>query len=221
MNKLLLLSFLLTLLAFYSNAQIRKGSLYLGSSLNFNSKEQESSNTSSEIKAFYISPAIGIAVKENLIAGILINYGHQKTEQLNGSNGNTIKYENIGGGFFARRYFSVANKFFLFGQGDAMYNKHEFEQKFTIGGGTPFISTEGWNAQLNFTPGLSYNLFRSLHLETSFGNFLGLSYQKETRTETGFGSPLLTESKGFSLQSSLSNSNFLNVGLRFIIPKKK
>lgn len=181
-------------------------------------EQERSSSPAQETKAVVISPVIGIALKENVVGGLIINYGRQKTEFGSTSFND---YKTIGGGVFIRRYHSVASKLYLFGQVDAVYNDNESDQTTST---SPLyrVATKGWNGGINLSPGLSYNVFKSLHLETSFNSLIGLSYSKNTQTETGgFGNPVVTENKGFSISSSVSNSNFLNVGVRFIIPKKK
>lgn len=225
---------LLTATAFFcfsSFAQIKKGSVYLGGDVSLtNIKFERSSMPSSPnvpgngtVKGIVISPAIGIAIKDNLIAGADITYQNNKTENYYSAPG-TTESKGAGAGVFIRRYFPVASQFYFFGQARVGYANRNFEQISTSGLATYDTEEKTWNMLGGLYPGLSYNVTKSFYLEMGLNNLLQIGYEKTDRTETQTYNSTTTKSsltqKGFFIQSSLSNSTSLNVGVRFIFPKK-
>jgi hypothetical protein len=222
MRKLYFVTIALVCFSFLSNAQIRKGSVYLGGDLGYSSQKEErlnptpgGTNNESEQKGVSFSPSIGVAVKENVFAGIDLSYSNTKGENLG-----TTNYKNkvLGAGVFLRRYFPVANKFYLFGQIRLGYYDREYDQNYNFNADRTL--EKGWGIQAGLYPGLSYNIYKSLYLEMGLNNLLQAGYESLDITRTsGFGNTSSSERKSFSIGSSLSNSS-LTVGLRFILPKK-
>src|SRR5690349_3813289 len=94
-----------------ASAQISKGSLFLGGNLFFSTQKNEDAKFTNT--AFSVNPAIGKAIRENLILGIDLTYLNQQTKS-NDSTRSTEQY--AGAGFFARKYASIGKGFYLFGQ---------------------------------------------------------------------------------------------------------
>ena len=95
------------------NAQISKGSVFLGGSLTFIS-------ASGTKPVLYISPALGKVSSDNTVIGVLINY-------TSGSPYSNYSFSNYGGGFFARKYKPLGKSLYLFGQGQLTYNLIKWE----------------------------------------------------------------------------------------------
>ena len=100
MGKLFTLIVIAVLTSSSIYAQISKGSILLGGGIGYSNQEnkQEGSTVESKTSNFYISPAIGIAIKENLIVGGDLSFSNQMQE--NGSNETTTKY--YGAGIYMR-----------------------------------------------------------------------------------------------------------------------
>jgi hypothetical protein len=221
MRKIYFLTIALVCFSFLSNAQIRKGSFYLGGDIGYSSQKEErinpagGMNNEGEQKSISFSPSIGMAVKENVFAGIDFTYANNESENLSSSN--NYKTKALGAGIFLRRYFPVANRFYLFGQVRLGYLDRESDMTSTFNADR--TQEDSWSLQAGLFPGLSYNIYKSLYLEMGLNNLLQIGYENIDRTETRtFGGTFSTERKSFFLQSSLANSG-LNIGVRFILPK--
>ncbi|RYF85945.1 MAG: autotransporter domain-containing protein [Chitinophagaceae bacterium] len=223
MRKFYFLAIASVCFSFLSQAQIRKGSVYLGGDINISSQKEEQlmpmpGGTNSEGKNtfIYIGPAVGIAIKENVFAGVDFLYGKSDSKYLNSPN--SSKVSALAGGIFIRRYFPLANKFYLFGQVRLGYQKRNEDQTSLVN--SDRIEEDSWSVQANLFPGLSYNVYKSLYFEMGLNNLLQLGYLHTDRTQTSaLGGSISTESKTFNLQSDLSG-NSLNIGVRFVLPKK-
>ena len=223
MRKIYALTIALVCFSFLSQAQIRKGSIYFGGDINYTSQKEEvlnstpgGANNEGKVNFTTFSPAIGIAVEENVFAGIDFTYSNSEAE--NSSLSNNYKNKSIGAGVFVRRYFPVANKFYLFGQVRLGYYNRDYNQTSMFSSET--TQEDSWGLQAGIVPGLSYNVYKSLYLELGLNNLLQIQYENTDRTRTfGGGGRSSSEIKNFSVGSSLSNSP-LNIGVRFILPKK-
>lgn len=219
MKKITLLSLAVILFASITNAQITKGSTYLGGSVGGGSSRIEDSNFPAEGKSsgFSINPAMGVAIKNNLIAGINLDYTHGKDENFNGNQDN--KRNGYGGGVFLRKYYPLSKLFYVFGETNVgyFYQKRQYLQ-------TPGYSYTGVNKQnsvsLSLFPGLAIHVIKSFYLETAFSNLLQIGYAISNSTTDYLGTATTRKQKDFSIQSSLTNGSYLNIGVRFIIPKK-
>jgi hypothetical protein len=81
MKKISVFSFAI-LFASVASAQISKGSLFLGGNISTASSKVELPNgQEQEQKGFMISPAIGTAIKNNLIVGVDLTYSKYESEQ--------------------------------------------------------------------------------------------------------------------------------------------
>ena len=228
MRKTAILTIGLACFTFVSNAQISKGSLYLGGSIGYSKTSEERTATSptipntGELKNLVVSPAIGIAVKQNFIAGINFNYGKGTQNYFAGNNS---KYDSkvVGGGVFLRRYYPVATRFYAYGELGAGYANVSNTQESNYGTGIfTGYQSKGWSVGASVSPGITYNVTKALFLEMEFANLLQLSYGKATQTEKSSptATPYVTTRKSFDFNTSLTSSSNLNVGVRFIIPKK-
>lgn len=195
-------------------AQISKGSVLLGGGIGYNSQEnkQEGSTIENKTSNFYVSPAIGIAVKENLIVGGDLSFSSQMQE--NGSNETTNKY--YGAGIYMRKYLPIANRFYIFGQGRVGANIFDGETT----QGTDYISTnKGYNVNVGIYPGISFQMNKKLHLETGFNNLVYVQYENGKIKTQSLGNMSNVTSKSFSVNSSLNNMSGLYVGFRLLLAR--
>jgi len=201
------------LFASVASAQISKGSLFLGGQISGYKKETEfGMNNNQESKGFTFSPAIGTAIKQNLILGVDFTYGSSESE----FSGNTQQdNKSIGGGVFVRKYVPLGKRFYFFGQARAGYLNNDSEQT----QGNVKTVNESNRIDLSLYPGVSFALTKAFHIEAGFNNLALISYEKGESIQTGpFSQPVVNEnsSLGFSTNVGASNITF---GFRFIIPR--
>jgi hypothetical protein len=202
-----------------SKAQISKGSIYLGGAISYaNSKEDfDGTAPDGKIKALSINPAVGIAIKENLVVGLNLNYISFETSNYQGMY--EIDGDGFGAGLFARKYFPVAKRFFVFGEANAGFSGFDTKQTSPFSNET--VERDTKTIEANLYPGVAYNLTGSLYLEAAFAGLFSISYSTDKETYKNQFSSSTNTTKEFAIQSSLSNSAPLSIGVRFIIPKKK
>src|SRR5690349_20026441 len=81
--------FLLFFLPFLLTAQIKKGSPLPGGTVGFNTGKTSSYNfidnstTTSKRKEYQLNPSLGLAIRDNFILGLGINYGEEVTNSTN------------------------------------------------------------------------------------------------------------------------------------------
>jgi hypothetical protein len=205
-----LLITLLVLTSFSASAQINKGSIYLGGNLNF----YTSKNNSQKSSNFSVSPAFGFAVRENLIVGLDVIYGHAETRYENGR-GEWIQ-RNAGGGLFLRKYAPLGKGFYLFGQGrvGASFTNHQYE------GANANDDGKGFGIDLSIFPGIAYSVNKKLQLELGLPNVFNVSYGNTKYTPHSGGASY--KNTGFSASSSVSSfANSLTVGVRLFLQKTR
>jgi hypothetical protein len=210
--------FILLFIAAYttSQAQIKKGSLFLGGDLSLstvNAKNANDENTTRQ-NSFNISPVAGIAVKDNFIAGVSLNAGFSENKNPYQA---TQKGNSFGAGVFARHYKNIGKSgFYVFVQNSlgAGYGEQRYEKTPDINNDPEKVKT--FSAYLNLYPGLSYAVSRKLHLEAGFNNLLYLNYSHD---KNEYWNTATTKANRFYLGTSLNNLSSLYVGFRVLIGK--
>ncbi len=215
-----LLFFLLFIIAASTTtqAQITKGSTLLGGNLSFGQVKLNSDIAAAETKSsgFNISPAIGIAIKDNLVVGVELGYSTGKQKQVS-SNQTILNIKNQGftTGVFIRKYKQLAKSdFYLFGESSLKYSN--MKQERTEQSPDEFISKTN-NVNLSIKPGLSYAVNKRLHLELGLNNLLSAEYSS-TRQTVNQGNAV--KQSGFSASANISNiTNNISFGVRFLLAK--
>jgi hypothetical protein len=203
-----------------SQAQINKGSVLLGGSIGFNqikSKGDASITSTSKTTTTAISPAVGVALKENLVAGVRFNY--TKYKQRNNYDAMTTNYlntdiKNYGGGIFLRGYVPVINRLYVFGEGYASYTIDRETSTQGYYNSKNERKIKGWNTGLSFTPGISYGVSKKLQIEGGFNSLFSVNYAKSKTTYSG---TQTATSESFSGGISQDNESMFFVGFRFVI----
>lgn len=217
-----LFSCLLLFFAFNSYAQVDfpKGSLLLGGSIGYNNaKSGNASLYESKGYSFSVLPAIGLAIKENLFAGVSVGYIHSNTKILNSSSGATDSgtLNNYFYGLFLRKYKPLKYGFSIFLQGDlAGYSIKDVSR-----GNTQPTETiqKSKGVELSLTPGISYNISSRFQLESGFNKIVSVTYGeiKTIRSD----SPI-NKTRLFSATANLNNfGSQLFFGFRFLLQKKQ
>lgn len=225
--KKILLSSLAVFIVFLSQAQqsqqapqsqIKKGTVFIGGSTSF-SKQSPSNNDPNNYyqKSTYINffPTIGWAIKDNLVFGVMLGYGYQKTSQ---APVDTLysKNQTYSAGVFLRKYKYLGSGFSLFGQGNLFYTYG----KTTNYNGSQYDQTySSYTFGLNFNPGVAYRINSHWQIETSLPNLGYINYGHQ-RISNGLLPPTSDQpsaSNTFNIGSSLSGIYQFAVGVQYII----
>jgi hypothetical protein len=206
-----------------ANAQISKGSTFLGGSVSYNTGESENENNTqykSESTSFGIRPQFGKAIATNKILGLFVNYGGSKFEQSSGNVTTVDKTQTYGGGIFLRNYYTLSPRFYLFGEaglGVTSSNRERTSNSIL----TSEDNTTG--ISLTITPGISFAAGKKLHLEASLNNLFSMDYSASKSKYYDNSGVLTSSNKGTSFNAAANASGFsqISVGLRWILPSKQ
>ena len=130
MRKIILAIITVSIFIFSANAQIKKGSIFLGGDIGGSAQNTKSgSETINKQNNINISPVAGKAIKDNLVLGVTAGFGVYKNEN---SNVNNNKYNNnfYNAGVFLRKYKNIGTGgFYLFIQGGLGGGYYKYKQK--------------------------------------------------------------------------------------------
>lgn len=215
MKKILLISttFYISII---SSSQLSKGTQLFGGDLwGFYQRLELNSGAEYANKGFFISPMFGVATRQNFIQGAYVQIGF--TDYQINSNSGQQNSNNLGVGYFLRKYSVIKNNFYGFLQvnGGVVHQRTTYEYP---GSENSYRQTV---IGVDLSPGLSYKLSKKLHLETGLRQIASISYQvsknisiNQNITETG-------RSKQVSIASSLDNfSSNLFFGFRLLLEKR-
>jgi len=218
MKKTLLAILAVSLFVYSANAQIKKGSVFLGGDISGSTQKTKSNDViTNKQSGINILPVFGKAIKDNLVLGINAGFGIYDNEHPTGDNTN-FDANSYNVGVFLRKYKNVGTSgFYLFVQGGL--GAHYMIQKQEGGSYLPsFDELKRTSIGLSAYPGLSYAVSKKLHLETGFNNLLSMNYFHEKRQASNPGS--ITKTNGFSVASSLNNAtSALYLGFRLLLGK--
>lgn len=226
-QKLLLSFFFVCTLLTTSYAQINKGATWLGSNISFNQNKDYPNQQLVERKTRSLSvmPALGLAIKDNLVVGIFGKYADTNKENDGGYVERNEK--SYGGGLFVRRYIPVLKRFYIFGEGRVGYFAFKEDQKWSVTDISGSGSTKGWETSLNITPGISYGITKNVQLEAGFVSLFNATYRNSKSTSTThytqFPQIINSENttRSFSAGVNLENVSELFIGVRFLINNNK
>jgi hypothetical protein len=193
----------------YAHAQISKGSLFLGGRVQYSTLKHETTSSPDQSNTSYltISPAIGTAIKENLILGVELDYRRTK-EAAN--NVDTRNEKNYGGALFLRQYLLLGKNFYFFGQGNTGVSvfKNEYPTN-------PLVDNKGYRISLGVYPGISYAVNNKIHIESGLNNIVFIDYTSSKSVPVAGQE---SKSTSFNVGTSLSSPISFNIGIRFILP---
>lgn len=220
MKRKLLFVFTLTCFTVAVQAQIGKGSVLLGGDVGFSTQKTkpiESVPDTRKLNGFYISPTVGVAVRNNLVVGGSLSFRTQSEKRE--ANDYSSKLTGYGAGVFVRKYKPIGSSgFYVFGQAGLQFAYLDQELK---SNGSPILQkSKITNISINVYPGISYAVSKRFHLESGFNNLLSLGYTREKSLLESPGAVSGYTSNGFSLSSSLSNAqSAFYVGFRVLLAK--
>lgn len=212
-NYTLLTCSLLTIASF-TQAQIKKGSVLLGGSIHYsNSTGEEIPDIGKDkVRSISIGPAIGYALKDNLVLGLRIGYSNGK------SNLDTRNFKASGyyGNAFLRRYWNITSKFYAFANAEAGYGRST--GKLTQKDNLIYVSrNKSWNVNASISPGIAYSVNKKIMLESTFLPLLNVQYGKSTNKQTDLNYVSHSSSEQFQANSSLTNGQTFSLGVRFLL----
>jgi hypothetical protein len=178
MRKSLLIVFLLVfLVSAKTTAQLSKGSIWLGGSLNFSSTSNQESATTPEAKSssITISPYVGIALSETSVAGMTLNFREVKQSDFAPFNRHEEYY---GAGLFYRNYKNLGKNFYLFANGDLSYTHGRKVQWYRLDR-SDVLKARIHTVKLAVYPGIAYAVSRRLHVELMIPDFIAVIVNDE------------------------------------------
>lgn len=168
-----------------SNAQIAKGTVYLSGSVGYSQEETNNGNLKTE--NFNVLPTAGFFVAPNFAVGLGVGYQTEKTTAVSTTtignvttvNSSVEKYPAFVVAPFARKYWTLSDKLYFFGQlaVPMQFGKAETENSSVSTNGTTTVSTstsaESKYTQVGVTvkPGLDYFLNKNWTIEATIGEF--------------------------------------------------
>jgi hypothetical protein len=204
----------------FVNAQVKKGDILLGGNLGYSNQNTQTFNgagtaSTSSNRSLSIAPSFGKAVKDNLVLGFDIAYTNSRSD----ATGTTSENGNgFSAGAFVRKYWPLGSGFYLFGQSRLGGSYSHASQAVPSGSqpaGDNINNTFG--VSLQFIPGIAYALNPKWQLEASLPGLLAISYFHSKQTYNTNQPDQYFTSRGFSLQSDLTGTTALSVGLRYFI----
>ncbi|MFL5748299.1 MAG: outer membrane beta-barrel protein, partial [Niastella sp.] len=206
-----------------TRAQISKGAVWVGGSIGYNQSKNDFKDAAVKDyknSSFNVSPAIGFVVKDNLVVGFRLNYGHDKSENYGSTS--ESKSNSYGGGIFVRKYIPVISRVYVFGEAGAAYaySKGDDTRQEYVNGSYVNIKTnsKGFSTNLSVTPGLAVAITKKFQLETSLNSLLGVGYNKSKKTTerpTSSFDNMTTDQ--FTAGIFSDGKAQLNIGCRFLL----
>lgn len=201
---------LLTLAAL-TQAQIKKGSVLVGGSIQYKNNKTENVNNSGKLKSktFEIGPAAGFAIQDNLVIGLDLQYSNSKN--------NDYEINGYAGYAFLRKYWNINSKFYAFAHASGGYGRIKGES-IDVPGSTYDSESKGWSVSASLIPGIAYSAGSKVMLEATFLPLFNIFYNKtDIDTRYDINNPTKSELKGFSVSSSLANAQQFSLGVRFLL----
>ena len=168
-----------------SNAQIAKGTVYLSGSVGYS--QTETNNGNNKVEDFNVLPRAGYFVANNFAVGVGVGYATSKVTSINtvdlgnASIVNTLETKQPAFVVepFARKYWTLSDKLYFFGQLAVPMEFGKTEQEattVTTNGNT--VSTTSTSTEAKYTavgvtvkPGLDYFLNKNWTIEATIGEF--------------------------------------------------
>lgn len=210
-------------IAYVSQAQIKKGDILLGGTLNFGTQKTttDNNNPNPAYKQTYfnITPSIGKAIKDNLLAGFDLSFTGSKSTQGSGTGSYTNKQYNYGAGVFLRQYKPLGSGFAIFMQ-TRLGGSYNTQKNQMDGAPYPYNNIKGYSFDLSFYPGIAYAITKRVQLETGFANLVDVNYAHSKNTiTTGANNDVLStaRSNNFAISTSLNNNFGFAVGIKVLL----
>lgn len=185
--------------AITANAQINEGRYLLGGSVSFSHYLTNNVAPAPDYKSNSINLGIqlGKFINSNTVIGGIANYNYSKQSSETKANG-------FGVGIFYRKYKSLGNNFYLFGEGNIQYAYTKSTN--TLG---PNIISKVNSVYLSLLPGLSYSITHKFQMELTLPGLFSVSYANTTNSLNS------GSQSSFSIGGNLNQNLLSNVGIGF------
>ena len=215
MKKTLLFTVTLLSATLFGQAQITKGSVLLGGGISAGRSHSETGTVESKSTSLSFSPTIGVAVKNNVVAGLRLSYFHSNASQENPAL--SQKANGYSAGVFYRKYLNLSKAFYLFGEAAAYYSFNKADSRYApLGADTRQTSR---TIGVNLYPGVAYVVSKRFHLEVGLNNLVSLDYTRNKNETLPPGSSNVSKSSGLGFSTNLSTAAPLTVGFRVVLGK--
>jgi hypothetical protein len=213
--KKLYLSIPVLIVGFFSQAQIKEGTILLGGNFSVNTTSDKPDGVDKSFKSTNLgfSPSLMWAIQDNFVLGFDLQFSYSKTPYQS----SVYQTNGYGAGFLLRKYKTLGAGFSLFGQTRVGFNYQDNQTDWS--GGTTWQRQDQRNlgASLAFSLGMAYAISRRWQLETSLPSLATINYSHSSSTVKISNLPdSHDKSNGFGVASSLTNYT-LSVGLRYVI----
>jgi outer membrane protein assembly factor BamA len=197
-----------------TNAQIKKGTIFLGGAVGGGYSKGSAEPYATKQTSVSISPAYGVFTKENIVWGGDLYFQHNKSEYNNAGANTDQKQIYAGAGVFVRQYFPVANRFYLYGQARlGVYYQHDDNIN-----ASATTKTRGYGVSVALHPGITYALKKNIYLETGLNNLVSVGYGHLKTTQTGTVTTT-GKSNSFGFNGNTSGGAEITVGIRFLLER--
>jgi hypothetical protein len=214
MKMIFLLSTVITIFNLTSSAQIKKGSVLIGGQISYADAKSHYNSTQPDQKnksaVFNISA--GKALKQNKVLGIAISYSHFNYDNNNGNIDYNVNSDRYNFDVFYRQYKKLAKDFYIFGElGGGYFGGNQTDTDIPSNNKTKYTES---GVGLFLTPGISYRIYKKLHLELLLPQIAGVNYSVQKRSSL---TNIQNNSKQnqFSFNTNLNASLLSNLGLGF------
>ncbi|WP_188935328.1 hypothetical protein [Puia dinghuensis] len=204
-----------------AQAQIKKGDIVLGGNLYYSNQTQTISSGngspySTKYQSITIAPSFGKVVKDNLVLGFDVAYTYDNS---NDGQGDKTNGNGFAAGIFLRKYRSIGNGFYLFGQTRLSGNYlHSAQDEPANNNVITSNVTDSYGFNLQFFPGIAYAINQKWQLELALTNFFAVNYTHTKQNLTYTNQPDYHYSGStFGAASSLTGNNTYTIGLRYFI----
>jgi hypothetical protein len=214
MRKLLLFTFVAFYFSSLTHAQIRKGSVLLGGSLSFSSGKNDINGIENKGTNVYISPSLGIAVRDNWVVGASAGFS-SRIDKGNNTSWH-VEEDGIQTGAFVRRYLQLSKSFYLYGEGNVRYSTFERNENSNT---TELRNYKTKSISASVIPGITFAVSKRVHLEAYINELISLGYNKTTLERISLGERNYEKSNGIYLATNFSTTNPLSIGFRFLLGK--
>ncbi len=212
MQKIFYLFIVFIFASLVSSAQISRGSVLLGGDLSFGSQKGNTTSTNLNDYSssnFIFAPSIGKAIKDNLVLGGMLTYGHQQnSNDQGGGNNSKSTGDTYGLGVFLRKYFPLGKGFSFFTEAQLAGYMIENKTDGTLTGKTE-------NLTFAFSPGVAYGISRRVQLELGLPEFFSATYSHNKSLNAGIDYNIVNS---FSMGTDLAASfQSLDIGIKFLL----
>ena len=218
MKKLLLSAFAVSL-AFLSQAQITRGTTFIGGAIGIGHSGSTGGDTTVSYQNqhssnYSIAPTFGLAVKDDLVFGVSLGYGHSNND-YEASNSPVNKSNSYFGSLFLKKYKPLGKGFSLFGQGSLGFTwsrtSSDYPQQYSS-------SQTSFGPSLSLMPGVAYRVGRHLQAEATLPGLAVINYNHTSYTQKAPNIPdQHSTSSGFGINTALSNFSQLTFSILYII----